>query len=45
MRKQKINDINFLLAMVERYLETDMSPEIKQTHQTLVNIKMNLMKQ
>ena len=45
MKEQKIHDINFLLRSVEQYLQKEMSPEIEQTYQTLLNLRISLSKQ
>jgi hypothetical protein len=42
MNEQKLHDINFLLRIVKMYLEKDMSPEVKQTYQTLLDLKNKL---
>lgn len=42
MKEQKLHDINFLLRIVKVYLQKDMSPEVKQTYQTLLNLKSQL---
>jgi hypothetical protein len=43
MKEQKLHDINFLLRIVKMYLQKDMSPEVKQTYQTLLNLKSQLL--
>jgi hypothetical protein len=43
MKEQKLHDINFLLRIVKLYLQKDMSPEVKQTYQTLLNLKSQLL--
>ena len=45
MKEQKLHDINFLLRIVKIYLQKDMSPEVKQTYQTLLNLRTSLQKQ
>lgn len=45
MKEQKLHDINFLLRSVEQYLQKDISPEVKQTYQTLLNLRTSLQKQ
>jgi hypothetical protein len=45
MKEQKLHDINFLLRSVEQYIQKDMSPEVEQTYQTLLNLRTSLSKQ
>lgn len=42
MNKEKIHDIDFLLRIVKIYLQKDISPEVKQTYQTLLDLKSKL---
>ena len=42
MNKQKINDIDFLIRIVKIYLQKDISPEVKQTYKTLLDLKSEL---
>jgi hypothetical protein len=45
MNEQKLHDINFVISIVKIYLQKDVSPEVKETYQTLINLRTSLQKQ